>query len=176
MNSGALAAIISGVLVSILFWLAERKAKKMEAEMDAGDFIVRQPKFALGLYIFLSIPLLIVIAIVDFKNPNNYEALLVGSPFLLLGPFLIILWFRYKIVVKGNQITSTTYFGKKKTYTFDYITLVKRGIVTHAKGGSIDTIIAYHDKKKLFRVTAICPGFNVLGARLMSENVFHIGL
>jgi len=176
MNS-ALTAIITSLVIGILFWFAQRKAKKLEAEMDEGDFIIRQPKFALVLYIIVSIPLfivLIVLATIDY-DPDTWEGLLVAWPFLLLGPFFTVLWLRYKIVVKGNQITSRTYFGKERTYAFDYITTVKRGPVA-TRGGSLDTIIAYHGKKKLFGVSEICPGFNILASRLESEGVPVIGI
>jgi len=174
----ALTAIITTFVISIVFWFADRSAKKIEAAMKPGDFVIRQPKFALILYIIMSIPLLIVLIIlatIDYIDPDKWEALWVAWPLLLLGPFFTVLWLRYKIVVKGNQITSRTYFGKKQTYAFDYITMVKQGAVP-TRGGSLSTTIAYHDNKKLFRVTALCPGYNLLVGRLVGEDVFHTAL
>jgi iron only hydrogenase large subunit-like protein len=88
---------------------------------------------------------------------------------MALGPFLIVLWHRYKIEVKGNQITACSYFGKEKTFTFDYVTKVNYG-ANLTKMGRIEYIIAYHEKEKLFSVSAICPGYQVLVSRLNNRN------
>jgi hypothetical protein len=178
MTSGALAAIISGIVLTIFYWIAARTNKKLEAEMDEGDFIIRQPKFALWLGIILTL-FFVLVQILCTVDANTLEDSLLMlaclSPLMLFGLFIVASWCKWKIIVRGNQITSASLFGKEKTYAFAYITTVKRGLVA-TKGGDLDTVIAYHGKKKLFRVTEICTGFNVLASRLESEGVFIIGI
>jgi len=179
MNS-ALTGIITSLVIGIVFWFAQRKAKKLEAEMDEGDFIVRQPKFTLVIGVLFTLFFVFVLILctvgedyISFEDSLLMLACL--SPFILFGLFIVALWCKCKVIVKGNQITFARFFGKEQTYAFDYITTVKRGAVA-TRGGSLDTIIAYHGKKKLFGVSEICPGFNILASRLESEGVFIIGI
>jgi len=137
---------------------------------------------ALIFYVILSVPLAAVIvyaiatAITTATLPAEFLRMaLCASPFLLLGPFFIVLWCRWKIIVKGDRITYCTYFGRERTCQFSYITTVKRGFVP-IKNGYKDVLRAYHGKEKLFALTPICPGFNILAARLMGEGVRFIGI
>jgi hypothetical protein len=162
-------AIIAIIFSSVIFLISKKKARQIEKEMDPNDFIIRQPKTSLKLYIFVGIFFLIIFALgflpFDYKDIHKWLGVLSFLPFLALGPFFIILWHRWKITVKGNQITACSYFGKEKSFTFDYITTIKSG-VNFTKMGKIDYIIAYHEKKKLFSLSAICPGYEVLFSRL----------
>jgi hypothetical protein len=170
-----IAGVIIGGIFGIIFAIAERNTKKIEAAMDADDFILRLSNYTLALAIILTIPLLAVLVFVDLRDPAAWLPLLILLPCLLVGPVLTYKWFKWKIIVKGNQITCITTFGKEKTYTFDHITTVKRGKV-YTKSGEMDCIKAYHGKKKLFTFADNCRGFSVLAARLESEGVFIIGL
>jgi hypothetical protein len=68
-------------------------------------------------------------------------------------------------MIKDKQITFTPFFGKTKTFNFDYITEVRRGTnITNM--GNIDYVVAYHEKEKLFTVAEICPGYQILVSRL----------
>jgi hypothetical protein len=210
MNSSILAVIISVIILSVFFWIATKRNKKLEAKMDANDFIIRKPKLALVLgilFILFFVFTLIIyttsedvtindpwlmedhITIEDSLPPEDHIGIensapqenltrfkdtLLMSVLLLFGLFVVVSWYRWKIIVKGDKITSSSLFVKKKTYAFDYITMVKRGPAL-TLGGNLDTVIAYHDKKKLFRITEICAGFNVLVSRLESEGVQIIG-
>jgi len=89
-------------------------------------------------------------------------------PFIMF--FFIILRSRWKIVIKGEQISSTTYFGKTKTCTFDDITRAKQG-VGHTKVGTIYSMTAYNEKKKLFVLTDHCSGYKEFIQRLKDEGV-----
>jgi hypothetical protein len=169
-------AIITIILSSVIFLVAKKKAGQIEKGMDANDFIIRQPKVILKLDIFATIFffLLYGFSLLGLYDGGDMERwwvyLLSMSPFLALGPFLIVLWHRWKITVKGNQITASSYFGKEKTFTFDYITKVNYG-VNLTKTGRVEYIKAFHEKKKLFTVTAVCPGYQVLISRLKDGGV-----
>jgi len=174
MNS-SFAAIITSVVIGVIFALSQRKAKKLEAEMDAGDFIVRRPLVLLIIGLILTIIFVFILAVLNYKDPDIWLVLLIFLPFLLLGPMCVVCYYRWNIIVKGNQISYTPLFGKERTFSFDHITTVKRGALP-TRGESVDTIKAYHGKKKLFTVTDVCPGFNVLASRLESEGVPIIGM
>ena len=79
------------------------------------------------------------------------------------------------MIIKDNQITFTSYFGKKKSFTFGYITTVKHRI---GKGNykGIEYMTAYHEKEKLFSFSSICPGFQVLFQRLKNEDMGELVL
>jgi hypothetical protein len=162
------------IICSVIFAAAKKAARKAEKQIDPNDFIIRQPKFALKYYIFLTVGFfllygLILLGLADGGIEELKERwlvmLLTFSPFMALGPFLIIIWNRWKIVVKGNQITACSYFGKEKTFTFDYITKVEYGFNT-GKMGRIEFLAAYHEKEKLYKLSEICPGYKTLVERL----------
>ncbi len=92
------------------------------------------------------------------------------SPFILFGPFLIIIRNRWKIVIKDKQIKYTTYFGRTKSCTFDYFTKVTQGI-RHTRTGTLNMLTVYHDKKLLFAVSHHCSGYNEFFQCLKDEGV-----
>jgi hypothetical protein len=170
-----IAAILIIIICSVIFAVARKAARKAEKQIDPNDFIIRQPKLSLKLYIFVTVFFsLICFAIIMSEltegHAKNLPRLILSfSPFMALGPFLIIIWHRWKITVKGNMITACSYFGKGKTFTFDYITKVQYGVNT-TKMGKIEFHAAYHDKEKLFTVSEICPGYKALVERLNNRN------
>jgi len=133
----------------------EIEYKKIERNMNENDFIIRQPKLDLVVYILF---------IVLF-------AALFFLPLLLSCLIPIILLHRWKVTVKENQITFTPYFSKTKTFPFDHITKAKERIIS-MKGKDIIYMDVYHNTKKLFSVPHVCPGFNILVSRLKSEGVY----
>jgi len=165
--------IIAGIISSIIFLIARKKARKIEKIMDANDFVIRQPKVSLILYIVIAI-LVLIVFIGTFLSLDNKDfiIILIFLPvyFIVFGPFFIIIWFRWKMIIKNKQITFTSYFGKKKSFTFDYITIVKHSI---GKGNykGIEYMTAYHENKKLFSFSSICPGFQVLFQRIKNEGI-----
>jgi hypothetical protein len=171
-----IAVIIIGILTSVIFSVAKKKSRKIEQEMNPDDFTVRQPKTSCNLYIFVTVFFFLIYGFTllgaadggDLKE-RWWVFLLCMSPFMALGPFLLIIWRRWKIAVKGTRITACYYFGKEKTFNIDYVTEVKTG-VNLTRMGRIEYIIAYHEKKKLFSLTAICPGYQVLVTRLNNRN------
>jgi hypothetical protein len=174
------AMLILAFLVGRVLWaIAQRSAKKFEAEMSADDFRVRPPNinFILSI-IFAAISALVVSSVFTKGVTDNEEILLtlLVATFMLL-PALGFFMFRLncRITVKGNRITHTTSWGKDISYAFDHITTVKKGLVS-TRGGSAETVEAYHGKKLLFRVTEYWPGYKILAARLESEGVFTIGI
>jgi hypothetical protein len=170
-------AILIVILSSVIFSVAKKKAGQIEKGMDPNDFIIRQPKMILKLDIFATIFFFLLYGFTLLGEADGggniaekwWVYLLALSPFMALGPFLIVLWYRWKITVKGNQITACSYFGKEKTFNIDYVTEVKMGF-NLTKTGRVEYIKAFHEKKKLFSLTAICPGYQVLVSRLNNRN------
>jgi len=147
-----------------------------EKQIDPNNFTVLQPKYALVLYIIITIMfsgifgVCIWTVIENNKGLDGLLAVLLLLPFALMGPFFIVIWSRWKIIIKDRQITYTSYFKKTKTFTFNDITRVKHR-VGHTRIGTIHSIAAFHEKKKLFSLGDICPGYRALIARLESEGV-----
>jgi len=141
--------------------------------IDPNNFTIRQPVYALVIYIVISIFFLLLYVAVLVGTVDGGEDLaraawfyfVCMSPFILFGPFLIFIRSRWKIVIKDKQIKYTTYFGRTKTCTFDYITKVTQGI-RHTKTGTLNIITVYHDKKMLFVVSHHCSGYNEFFQRL----------
>jgi len=172
----ALTIIIPSVIACIILIIARGRAKKIERKMDPNDLIIRRPRINLIFYIIVTTLFLLIFIIFCVPaafNKNNSEgiyAVYALLPILFLCSFVIFMWFRWRIIIKGNQITSGSYFGKEKSYTFDHITKVNRFFL-NINGEDLDSMIAYHDKKVLFTITAECPGFHILASRLESEGV-----
>jgi len=169
MNSTFWTITISGIILSIVFAIAQRKSKETEKDMDPNDFVVRMPKAVLILEIIVTVVFTFLFTVIIVVS-GTLMAILYVSPFLLFGPFMIYLWHRWKIVIKDNDITVTKFFGKTKSYTFSDITNVKRG-KSWTKNGDVEYIRAYHDKKMLFSLTDACPGFNIMISRLEEKGV-----
>jgi len=140
----------------------------MSAVLDPNDFTIRQPTGSLAFCKVITIFFIVIFIAAFDAFKDNLTGALSFLPFLLLGPFLIFLWYRWKIVIKGNQITVTPYFGKTKSFTFDYVTKVKCGTFP-AKIRDVDYVSAFHDKEKLFTLKNISPDFYILRSRLIKE-------
>jgi len=147
-----------------------------EDVIDPKDFTIRQPIYALVIYIVISIFLLFILGVniwmyidYDFRF-NNLIATLMFLPLALFGPFMIIIRSRWKLVIKDNQIRFTSYFGRTKSCTFDYITRVKQG-VNQTRIGTILNITAYHEKEKLFSLQEKSQGYKEFIQRLKDEGV-----
>jgi hypothetical protein len=181
-------AIVIAIIYVVFRSIARRKARKAEAVIDANDFVIRQPKASLKVYIGVSVFFFVLYGLslgglaeggIDELKERWWVFLLTMSPFMLMGPVLIVLWCRWKIAVKENTITACSLFGGKKTFAFDYITIAKYSSVSRlTKEGqmtagqkTIDSIKAYHEGKKLFAVTSLCAGFQVLVSRLRDSGV-----
>ena len=160
----------------VVFSIASREARKAELVMDQNDFVIRQPKASLKVYIFVTVFFFLLYAfsllgLADGGDIGRWWVFLLAMlPFLALGPFLAVLWYRWKIAVKENTITVCPFFGGKKTFSFDYITTVKSG-ANATRMGKIEYIKAYHEGKKLFAVTSVCAGFQVLVSRLKDSSL-----
>jgi len=147
-----------------------------EKQIDPNDFTIRQPNSSLVIYIIITIMftgIFIVIiwtVIENNKGLDGFFAALIFSPFALLGPFFIVIWSRWRIIIKDKQITYTSYFKKAKSFSFDDITRVKHR-VSYTRIGKIASIQAFHEKKKLFSLGDICPGYSVLITRLEGEGI-----
>jgi len=143
---------------------------------DPKDFTIRQPLYALVLYIVVSVFLLFMLGVCIWMNIDydfsfhNLIPALIFLPIVLLGPFLIIIWNRWKLVIKDNQISFTSYFGRTKSCVFGDITRVKQR-VRNTKIGTIYNMTAYHEKKKLFFVASNSPGYDVLAQRFKDEGL-----
>ena len=162
--------VLIGIISSIIFSAARKEARKTEAGMDENDFVIRPPKTILYVYIaftalFFLLYVFVMIGEYDGGSIDRWWIdSLAMSPFLALGPFLIVLWYRWKITVNGNHIAVSPYFGRKKILTLDCITRVEYG-TQHGKMGGIEYVKAYNGKKKVFTVTSVWAGFQVIVQR-----------
>jgi len=172
---------LSRDIVKKLFGLAEIEGvceTGDEDKIDPNNFTIRQPVYALVIYIVISIFFLLLYMFVLIGAVDGGEKLseiwwyylMFLWPFILFGPFLIIIRHRWKIVIKGKEINSTTYFGRTKTCTFRDITRVKQG-VSHTRIGTTYNMTAYNEKKKLFAVASNCPGYDVLVQQFKDEGI-----
>jgi len=143
--------------------------------MDTYDFTVRQSKLSLVLFIIGAILFLILflcaILPAAVKSEDGF-VVLIFLPIVLVSPFRIFLWYRYKIIVNGDQITATPYFGRTKTFNFDYITKVKQGSITMVMSEeTVEIIKAYHENEKIFTATANCQKYYDLVSYLGDKGV-----
>jgi len=190
--SGISERVIMLTLPFVLFILSKKIIKKLfgfaeiegvcetgdEDKIDPKNFTIRQPVSSFVIYLVISIFFLLLYVAVLVGSVDGGEKLeyiwlssfLYISPFILFGPFLIFLWYRWKLVIKGNEISFTSYFKRKKTFTFGDITRVKHGI-RYTKIGTLNAIDAYHEKKKLLYVSDNCPGYTEFVQRLKDEGV-----
>jgi len=150
----------------------------MSNRIDEDYFMVRQPKFHLVIFIigavFFLVLFLVIVQILksDINNNEKRLAVLVFLPLFLLAPFRIILWFRYIINVEGSQITARSYFGRKKTFTVNYITSVKvRNKIMTDSETPVEHITAYHENEKLFSSSTACNGYYNLVSYLKDKGM-----
>ena len=134
--------------------------------MDIKNFTVRQPKTAAGVYIFFDVSFLLMYLMLlnDLDNRNNIQAMLMMIPFLLIFLTLTIMWFRWKITIKDDQITVRPWLGRTKTFTFDYITKLKHVSQSTQFATDIECFTAYNGSRVLFTVTSSCPNAIVIVA------------
>lgn len=171
--------IFSKKIIKKLFGLTEIEGvceTGDEDKIDPDNFTIRQPVYALVIYIIITVMFTGIFGIIIggyIENNFRFENLLAALIFLplaSLGPFLIIIRSRWKLVVKGKQIKFTAYFGRTKSFTFADITRVKHGI-RYTKTERLNALDGYKDKKKLFYVAENCPGYNEFVQRLKDEGV-----
>ncbi|GBU27006.1 hypothetical protein R84B8_00526 [Treponema sp. R8-4-B8] len=170
--------IFSCVLCFIVPFLAMREANKTGKITDADDFTVRKPKTNLIIFILFIVFLLFiyVMSLMSIEDQSQKFTFAFGFlPVLLLFNFIVFICVRWKVKVKDKQITFTPYFGRKKNFGFDNITMVKYGIkLILMKNGSTvqrDYIKAYHEKKTLFFLRDDYPGFRTFVQKLKDESV-----
>jgi hypothetical protein len=164
--------ILVGIITLVIFALSKRAARKAEKQIDPNDFIIRTPKTSLIIGIVISVFFFFALGDLAYRGElkeRGLISLLAMSLFMAWGPFLIVLWHRWKIVVNVNQITACSYFGKQKTFPFDYITKVEYSL-KNTKTGKIEFLAAYHEKEKLFKVTELFAGYKALVSRLENYN------
>jgi len=171
-NAGDLEKIIGDYILS--------KAKalhKIEDKIDANDFIIRSPKSILLILIIMMILNLFIDAI-GFFNISDLRMLFVIIVFSLSSLFLfflIIIYIRYKIKIKDNQISSVFWLRKEKSFAFEYITIVKLRLIMRKKyiDWEVQNIMieAYHEKEKLFYLTPDNPGCNILFSLIKNKGI-----
>ena len=166
--------IIFFIILSIS---AQREAKKCGKTIVANNFTVRQSRR--NLWPSMAFPITVIInwtpILLTTNNADIFLSILLFMPLSLISFLPIVMWLRWKIIIQDNQITYTPYFGRKKTFTFDYITTVKYGIkmeTTKYFGNPVrDYIKVYHDKQKLFYLLDTSNGFQPLVSLLKNKNV-----
>ncbi|GBU21988.1 hypothetical protein R80B4_01890 [Fibrobacteres bacterium R8-0-B4] len=158
-------------------WLMRKTFKRAEAKMDPNDFAVRRHN---GLVVFLIVIIAILLSGIVFVaipamykgDPDGIFVICFFTPMVLVCLFVIAVWRGRKIIVKGDRIRTTSFFGGERSFTFGDITEAR--LWFDHNGACV--IHAYRGDKKLFTAESVCPGFNVLASRLKSEGVRVVGL
>jgi len=122
-------AIISfgAALAFLVFLLIDRKDQEtIERRMDTNYFIVCHRKAGIMSLLCLVFGLFMCIVSVDYTT--------IASIISFLFFLSVILLFRWKIIVNGNQITFTPYIGKTKTFTFSDIIGAERKVAWYVRG------------------------------------------
>jgi predicted signal transduction protein with EAL and GGDEF domain len=168
---------IASILLIIAYIIIQREGKKCAITAAANNFIVRQSRINIALSMGLPFFVIIQWALFLLKTNNDLTPIvtLVFIPLFLICSLPVVMWLRWKITVKDNQITYTPYFGRKKTFAFDYITTVKCGIkveITRYRVTAVRNYIkAYHEKKKLFYLLDTSNGYQALVSLLKDKGV-----
>jgi len=109
---------IAGILLIVVCITAHREGKKDTIITDANNFTVRRLRGNIGnIALSMLLPFYIIIQWALFLKKYNNLILIVTLVFIPLFLFCllpVVMRFRWKIIVKDNQITCTPYFGRKK--------------------------------------------------------------
>jgi len=143
--------------------------------MDIKNFTVRNSGALLVINIIINVILLfffyLMISNINYTNSDDVKWMLIFTPIFLFFPFYTFFKFRWKIVINDDQITVRPCLGRKMTFTFDYITILKHKSITTQFETHIDSFIAYSGSRKLFTVTSYCPNYIIFIALLKAKGV-----
>jgi len=146
--------------------------KTREEMMNTSEFIIRQPK---AFYMFFFCVALVgwscIIVLIGF----SITGVLIFLFYSLICILSSISYFRWKVIVKGNQITFTPHLGKTKSFTFSDITDVKRRIdfLWSKYGEYIKIYYSIEDKQSSFSVHEGDLCYYTLVSRLEEEDIYY---
>ena len=131
MNIGVILSAILVPLGLILFFSALRKSSSKASEKASDEnFVVMLPHAVLMLGIFFDLILAVPIIGVTFFSeelPHIIFFIVFGSG-IFLGTYLALKALRFKVIVKGKEITVHNIFGEHYTFMFSEIILVVRRV------------------------------------------------
>ena len=162
----------SGLIFLFLNYLINMMGKEAREEMmDTSGFIICQPKAVyMALFCYALIGWCIILSEFDFSIMN----ISIFLSYLLICTLFTISYFRWKVIVEGNQITYMPYLGKTKSFTFGDITGAERGIPFLSKGRAeyIKIYYSIEDKQYSFSVKNGDLCYYVLISRLEEEDIY----
>ena len=176
MNGSHISAIISGVLITLIYFMANKSSRKSEQIMDENNFTVRQPKIFLWTGIITSLIFVVFIvgytgSIIDKQEGVFESRFLWAYGFFISCLFLCLLvihgYCRYKLEINGDTVTYTPrYFGKKKTFNIKQIASYEINKTTDSND---EKITVYSKSEKLFFVPSSYSGYKLFVSRLKKE-------
>lgn len=129
MNIGMfLAAILIPICITIVFTAIQISNSKANNKMSDQHFTVRLPKPVLFIGIIGDVMFVMVVlgfTIFSEELPHIILYIIFGL-FTCLFTLLILKTLRFKVTVKGEEITVQNIFGKPYTFTFNEIISAKR--------------------------------------------------
>jgi hypothetical protein len=159
------AYVVIPILVWIIFAAIKKEVKNSEKDMNDKCFSVRQSKIVLwvGIVCALFCFSLIILMTIFPNDSASWWVYLIFISFSSLGISMVLYCIKWELKIEYDQLTYTTFLGKKKTFSMASIQKIK------LKSGP--QIIAYGEKGKLFSADFNCRGYNVLISRLRSEQI-----
>lgn len=130
--------IFKGLSVVIIMFFVNGILALRHGSVSAEDQTVVLPKFVLIIGIISSGFCLIPAVIVMILN-ESIALIITFIIFSLLGACLIVAYINCRIIYDEQTFTSKTFFGRKRTFTYDQITAIK--------GGNAEDIKLYVGKK-----------------------------
>lgn len=131
MNIGIiLSAIFIPACVMATFAMIQKSNVKTNKTMTDKQFVVMIPKIVLVIGVIcdlMSVVVLLVFTLFSQKLPHVIFYIVFGS-FLWLGTYLILKTLKFKVIVKGEEITVYSIFAKPYTFTFDEIIFAMRQV------------------------------------------------
>ena len=158
MDKTAIEIIIFGIIFFALFFfffnrmIKRNYIKESKAEETENEFTINTSKGIIILYVFSWAILAMVMYLAASQAYNEgkmglvyfFSVFFVVFILMAIIPFITLrLW---KIVVSGNEVEYTSYFGKKKTFIFSDITKAvyrRQRQATYVRGRGVKTVMSY---------------------------------
>jgi len=163
-----MALSIVGLFISMFLYSLNMMGKEVtESIMNTSEFIIRKPKTAsMGLFCCVLAMACLGVISLDCSITSIFIASLICILFS-------ISYFRWKVIVKGNQITFTPHLGKTKSFTFSDITDVKRRFISKTSEYVVKIYYSIENKQYSFSIAENDLCYYVFISRLEEEGI-HI--
>ena len=156
----AIVPFIVGILTPLIYGLVRKSNIKKESKMNKWVFTMYNPLFFAWISIFYVGFLTIILVIMNLIEVRLWVNIII-IPMILLGIIAAFGCVRARIIVKNDAITLIPFLGKKKTFTFKEIKILKK---TTWSNGMI-TYKVYSDKK-LFSISDGLIGYRLFMQRI----------